>query len=137
MALTGPQDWFLVGDRTAQRPTIRIPRLPALEALVVEASRTHISDRLADILFSIHSSPKLSSIAFTFSRAISRRQFPAYDAWRSIDDWLARLARMRTKSNGLKVELRPVEAWPEAEGFLCLFEEAGGEVRTRLRNRCL
>lgn len=129
--LTSFQDRFR-DDRTARDRMIWMPQLPALETLVVEIVTDDISDRLADVLLSIHSAPQLSLITFAFSRAFYNRYFPVYDRWRNIDGWLARLARTRIKADDeLEVEMWLVEAWPASEGFLRLFEEAGGEVRTR------
>jgi len=118
------------GDRSTRYPTIRMLQLPALETLVVETYENNLSNCLTDVLFSIHSAPRLSLVTFTFS-TLFRGNFPVYDTWRGVDGWLARLARMCAKEkDGLKVELRLLsQDWPAAEGFLCLLEKAGGEVQ--------
>jgi len=129
--LTDFQDsWSLRGDRSTRYPTIQMPQLPALETLVVETYTNDLSSRLTDVLFSIHSAPRLSSVTFTFSRLFGST-LPVYDAWRGVDGWLARLAGTGAKEkDGLKVEIRLLsQDWPAAEGFLCLFEKAGGEVQ--------
>jgi len=127
--LTCFQD-LLRSHLTGQHPTIHMPQLPALKTLVVKTYVNRLSRRLTDILLSIRSVPQLSSVTFTFAGSPSGN-FPTYDAWCGVDNWLAQLARTGVRGeDSLKVEMRMLsEDWPGGEGFLCLFEKAGGEVR--------
>jgi len=74
----GFQDVWL-SDRTARYPgMIHIPQLPALETLYIGTFGNDWSNRLVDILFSIHSAPQLSSVTFNLSWVLGG-EVPDYD----------------------------------------------------------
>ena len=81
-----------------------MPQLPVLETLVVKSCANNLSNRLADTLLSIRSAPQLSLVSFTFPRSFGRN-FPVYNTWRGVDNWLVLLARSGSRErDGLKVE---------------------------------
>lgn len=140
MVLIGPPDRslfviaaqnFTIGEVDVPLPSFRLPPLSALATLKIQLFSKEVSDRLADLLSSIHSAPVLSSITFIFPTLQAGQAFPTTGCWVGVDRSLARLASERIAAEGgLEVMLEP---WPKGntswEEYFPKFKEAGGQLR--------
>ena len=86
-------------------PAVLLPPLPALTALRIGLCSGGPFPRLAYILSSIHSTPALTSITFTFDRWWHGEHFPSSDPWVEVDKWLAKMALQTEVKRSLTVKL--------------------------------
>jgi len=109
-------------------PEVHLTPLPALARVDIQLYSEGISGRLVDLLPSVHSAPVLSSECdVQIPCTIPRIRFPSPGSWVDMDNWLARLASDRSRTEGgLIVMLKP---WPEGnsnwEGYFPEFRMAG------------
>jgi len=111
-------------------PEVHLPPLPALARVDIQLYSEGVSGRLVDLLSSIHSAPVLSPVTFKFPVRFRASGFPPPGCWVDMDNWLARLASDRSRTEGgLIVMLKP---WPDGnsnwEGYFPEFRMAGGQI---------
>jgi hypothetical protein len=112
--------------------TIHSTPFPSLTEVRIDLSFDNPTSRLVRLLSSIHSTPELSSVTFSFAGAWwAAQEFPSSGNWIVVDQWLARSVTGCTVARGgLGVVMA---GWPEGnsnwEGYFPEFRRAGGELR--------
>lgn len=129
--LTIPLDERSILPQLVDRTPVFVSPLPSLTTVRVQLGSSIPTPRLAHLLSSIDSAPKLCTVVFACKEWLDPRNFTPLDPWSVVDEWLAHLAMAHTVAGGrLEVVLSQL-AVGFSGGPTCFpeFRKAGGKLR--------